>query len=137
MLVKIDRMSMAHSLEMRSPFLDHQVVEFAGRLPWRFKLKGWETKSLLRDLAARYLPAGNARKKKQGFGVPISPWFRGALEAELRARLRESRAIREYTHDIEVTRILEEHRLGLRDHGRLLWCLLAFDAWHRVCIEQA
>jgi asparagine synthase (glutamine-hydrolysing) len=137
MLVKIDRMSMAHSLEMRSPFLDHQVVEFAARLPWRFKLKGWETKSLLRDLAARYLPAGNARKRKHGFGVPISVWFRSALETELRARLRESRAIREFAHVDEVNRILEEHRLGLRDHGQLLWCLLTFDAWHRAYIEQA
>ena len=137
MLVKIDRMSMAHSLEMRSPFLDHHVVEFAARLPWKFKLKGWETKSLLRDLAARYLPAGNARKRKHGFGVPISLWFRSALETELRARLRESRAIREFTHGDEVNRILEEHRLGLHDHGQLLWCLLTFDAWHRAYIEEA
>jgi asparagine synthase (glutamine-hydrolysing) len=137
MLVKIDRMSMAHSLEMRSPFLDRQVVEFAARLPWRFKLKGWETKSLLRDLAARYVPAGNARKRKQGFGVPISLWFRGALETELRARLGESRAIREFARADEVTRVLEEHRRGLCDHGQLLWCLLTFDAWHRAYIEQA
>jgi asparagine synthase (glutamine-hydrolysing) len=137
MLVKVDRMSMAHSLEMRSPFLDHQVVEFAARLPWKYKLKGWETKSLLRDLAARYLPASNARKKKQGFGVPISSWFRGALETELRARVRESRAFREFARADEVTRILEEHRLGVCDHGRLLWCLLTFDAWHRAYIERA
>lgn len=137
MLVKIDRMSMAHSLEMRSPFLDHHVVEFAARLPWRFKLKGWETKSLLRDLAARYLPAGNARKRKQGFGVPISLWFRGALETELRARLLESRAIREFARADEVTRILGEHHLGVRDHGQLLWCMLTFDAWHRAYIEHA
>jgi asparagine synthase (glutamine-hydrolysing) len=135
MLVKIDRMSMAHSLEMRSPFLDYHLVEFAARLPWRMKLRGRETKSLLREVAARYLPRENAHKKKHGFTVPISLWFRRELYPELSRRLHDSPAIRTYLAGPPLSRILEEHRDGLRDHGPLLWCLLTLDAWHRAYLE--
>jgi len=135
MLVKIDRMSMAHSLEMRSPYLDHHVVEFAARLPFRYKLRGWEGKSILRRLAARYLPRSSARKKKHGFGVPISLWFRDGLRELLTARLRESPGLKEYVDVRGLERVLEEHRRGEWDHGQLLWCLLTFDAWHRIYVR--
>src|SRR5437867_5689115 len=79
MLVKVDRMSMAHSLEVRSPLLDHRLLEFAAALPPSLKLRGWQTKAILRDTVRRYLPRTTLRKRKQGFSVPLREWLRGSL----------------------------------------------------------
>src|SRR5438046_10699412 len=79
MLVKVDRMSMAHSLEVRSPLLDHRLVEFAASLPASLKLRGWQTKAILRDAVRRYLPASTLQKRKHGFSVPLREWLRGTL----------------------------------------------------------
>jgi asparagine synthase (glutamine-hydrolysing) len=135
MLVKVDRMSMAHGLEVRCPYLDTEVIEFAAALPPALKLRGWETKALLRDVARRYLPAENAGKAKHGFGVPISLWFRGPLAEGVRMRLLDSAAVAEYLDRTAVAELLERHRRGAEDHGQTLWCLLAFDAWHRASTE--
>ena len=131
MLVKVDRMSMAHSLEVRNPYLDHKVVEFAATLPPGLKLRRYETKAILRDVAARHLPAQNARKRKHGFGVPISLWFRDSLWQGMRERIMSSPVIREYLDIAVVSEVLEEHHSGKSDFSQLIWCLLAFDAWHK------
>lgn len=135
MLVKIDRMSMAHSLEIRSPYLDHEVVELAAQIPPERKLRGWETKAILREIAATRLPRANARKKKQGFGVPIPLWFRGPLWTGLRERLLDSPAVRRHLDRSEVVRLLDTHRDGTEDNAQILWCLLVFEAWHRHHVE--
>lgn len=135
MLVKVDRMSMAHSLEVRSPYLDHKVVEFAATLPPSLKLRRYETKAILRDVAARYLPVQNVRKRKHGFGVPISLWFRDALWQEVSERLMSSSVIREYLNIAVVSEILEEHHSGRSDYSQLIWCLLMFDAWHGIYLK--
>ena len=136
MLVKVDRMSMANSLEARHPYLDYKVVEFAASLPFRLKLRGFETKAILRDVAARYLPNQNLRKKKQGFVVPISHWLRTPLWHEARERLLSSPAVNQYLSIGYVELILKEHRSGLVDNNELIWCLLVFAAWHRIYIER-
>src|SRR5205823_4534604 len=79
MLVKVDRMSMAHSLEVRSPFLDHRIVEFALRLPPTWKIHGRTTKYALRETARGFLPTATISKPKQGFNVPLREWLRGSL----------------------------------------------------------
>jgi asparagine synthase (glutamine-hydrolysing) len=134
MLVKVDRMSMAHSLEVRHPYLDHKVVEFAATLPAGLKLRGWQTKAILRDVAARYLPPQTASKRKHGFGVPISLWFREGLWPEVNERLRDSHALRSYLNPQAVATVLREHRDGAADYSQLIWCLLVFDAWHSAYI---
>ena len=136
MLVKVDRMSMAHSLEVRNPYLDHKVVEFAATLPAGLKLRRFKTKAILRDVAARYLPTQNAHKRKHGFGVPIPFWFRESLWSEVRERLANSRAVSEYLDPAVVAQVLEQHRHGGNDYSQLMWCLLVFDAWHRIYIEE-
>jgi asparagine synthase (glutamine-hydrolysing) len=135
MLVKVDRMSMAHSLEVRNPYLDHRVIEFAATIPSRLKLRGWQTKAILRDVAARHLPIQNARKYKHGFGVPISLWFRDALMPQVRERLNASAAVALFLHPPVVNAILNDHNAGIADYGQVIWCLLIFDAWHRLYIE--
>lgn len=136
MLVKVDRMSMAHGLEVRHPYLDHKVVEFAATIPPDLKLRGFETKAILRDIAARYLPKSNARKKKHGFGVPIPVWFREALYPELRDRLASSQAVADYLAPQTVNAVIEAHRQGVDNYSQLLWCLLIFDSWHHQYIDR-
>jgi len=136
MLVKVDRMSMANSLEARHPYLDHKVVEFAAKLPMGVKLGLFETKSILRAVATRYLPYQNAYKKKQGFSVPMSLWLRTELWDETRDRLISSSAVNQYFKKDYIEVILKQHRLGLVDHSELIWCLLVFVAWHRIYMER-
>jgi asparagine synthase (glutamine-hydrolysing) len=135
MLIKVDRMSMANSLETRHPYLDHKVVEFAFTLPVNLKLRGFQTKAILRDIAARYLPVQNARKKKQGFVVPISYWLREELWQEAREQILSSNCIRQYVSIKVVESVLEQHKIGLSDHNELIWCLLIMAAWHRNYLE--
>src|SRR5919204_2903677 len=89
MLTKVDRMSMAHSLEARGPFLDHQVAEWAAGVPMHLKLRRGETKYLLKRLATRYLPMSVLRRPKQGFEIPLSAWLRGDLWKYARGMLLE------------------------------------------------
>src|SRR5207248_4267337 len=79
-LAKVDRMSMAHGLEVRAPFLDHEVVEFAARLPFEYKLRGATSKAVLKRAARDLLPASTLARGKQGFGVPIARWFGGRFD---------------------------------------------------------
>src|SRR5215207_1006263 len=94
LLVKVDIASMAVSLEARSPFLDHHVIEFAASLPENLKLRGLTTKYVLKKSLRRLLPAANLTRSKMGFGVPIGHWFRGEMEGFLRENLLSERAAR-------------------------------------------
>ena len=127
-LTKVDRTSMAVSLEAREPLLDHRLVEFAARLPARMRLKGGSGKWLMKQALRRYLPAEILDRTKMGFVTPVSAWFRGPLAGEAAAVAR-SPALAElgWFEMPAIARIAEEHRSGRVEHGRLLWQLLMLD----------
>jgi asparagine synthase (glutamine-hydrolysing) len=135
-LVMGDRMSMACSLEVRSPFVDPRVVEFAASLPTNLKLKGRKLKYLLRRVAARYLPPEIVRRPKQGFGFPVGLWMRRDLKALVEERLGQSRLVAAGVFRPEpITRIMREHLSGRVDHSYRLWLLLNLEIWHEVHVE--
>ena len=129
-LTKVDRMSMAVSLEVRSPLLDHKVVEFMARVPIDLKLRGLTTKYLLKKIAGELLPAGIVRRPKQGFMVPLAAWFRGEQYGFVRDALLGSRCRDLYYNGPAVERLLAEHHRGQDDHSARLWTLLQFAIWH-------
>jgi asparagine synthase (glutamine-hydrolysing) len=137
-LTKVDRMSMAHSIESRVPLLDHQVVELAASLPPSMKIRGDRRKHLLKELAFRLVPRELLDRPKQGFGVPIGHWFRGSLRDTfgdiLGSPLTRQRGYFNYEF---VDRVLEEHLAGRRDHSRRLWQLLVFELWNRQYVDQS
>ena len=131
-LVKVDRMSMATSLETRVPLLDHELVELAFRVPGELKVSR-DTKPLLKTVAERHVPRDCVRRPKQGFSIPIRHWLNGPLAPvvdDLLApeALREEGLFREGT----VRRLLDEHRRGERNHAHLLWGLIVFRRWKRL-----
>jgi asparagine synthase (glutamine-hydrolysing) len=131
MLVKIDRATMAASLEGRVPLLDHEVVEFVARLPARLKLRGWTTKYLLKEAMKGLLPPSVLGRKKKGFGIPLAKWFKRELRPLLEEMLEEKRIRRQglFRHEA-VRRLLEEHFSGRKDHRKKLYTLLSFQLWH-------
>jgi asparagine synthase (glutamine-hydrolysing) len=132
LLLKADLASMAHSLELRSPFLDHEVVALGLALPDALKTRGRAGKVALRRAFAPDLPAEVAGRGKTGFGVPLGRWFRSEL--------------RDFAHDLlsvergwfrpaTVRRLFDEHESGRADHGHRLWCLLMLELWVREHVE--
>lgn len=128
-LVKVDRASMAHSLETRAPFLDREVVELAFSLPRTWHRRGTRGKRMLHESFADRLPASLWRRRKQGFGVPIHAWFRGGLGERLLALAHEDTG--GPLHPAAVSMLIAEHRSGTRDHGYRLWALYAYLLWKR------
>jgi asparagine synthase (glutamine-hydrolysing) len=132
LLVKMDRMSMANSLEGRSPFLDRELIEYAFTMPDHLKLKGFTTKYCLKQTFQDILPRQIRRRGKMGFGVPLGAWFRTKLRDYLREHiLAEDARISGYLRPGEVRRIFEEHQQGMRDNGLKLWLLLTLELWLR------
>lgn len=128
-LTKVDRTSMAVSLEAREPLLDHRLIEFAAGLPHRLRIRGTQGKWLLKHTMERYLPEDILYRPKQGFVTPISHWFRGPLAGEARALADNSLAVRAGWFDRKsVARIAEQHIAGSSDHGRLLWQLVMLES---------
>ena len=129
-LTKTDRASMAHSLEVRAPYLDKNVVEFANRLPFEFKLKGVTTKYILKKIFNRQLPAMITQRPKKGFGIPITGWLKKELKPVLLETLSQSRIERDgIFHWPEVERYLNEHLSGRENHRKPLFCLLMLHFW--------
>lgn len=136
LLILLDRMTMAHSLEGRSPLLDHEVAEFAARLPVRTKVRGRRLKYLLRRVAERRLPEEISRRPKQGFMFPIAYWLQGELSHLTRTVLRGSRFAEEgYFDPASVETLLDEHEAGKVDHHHRLWMLLNLDMWFRHYLD--
>lgn len=137
LLVKVDVASMANSLEARSPFLDHVVMEFAARLPVCLKLRGNDSKYLLKRAFAHLLPVQNVRRSKMGFGMPVGEWFRRPLKALLEDTLLSRQSLeRGYFRPAVVQRHITEHCERKADHGFRLWNLLMLELWHREFIAH-
>jgi asparagine synthase (glutamine-hydrolysing) len=136
MLVKVDRMSMANSLEVRCPLLDHVLAEFASSLPTAWKMKGGQGKRILIDAMAGRLPPALLTRPKMGFGVPLDLWFRTSLREFLRDHL-TSRRFRErgFTNPAFLETLLHEHQSGRRDNSLWLWSLLMLELW-RLWMEE-
>jgi len=135
-LVKVDRMTMAHSLESRAPLLDHRLVDFATRLPAHMRIRDGRGKHLLRSAAARWLPADVLTKRKQGFAVPLAAWFRGPLR-ELATDVIASRAFRErgLVDAQAAERCLRDHIAGIDDLSEPLWLILSLELWARRYLD--
>jgi asparagine synthase (glutamine-hydrolysing) len=135
-LTKVDRASMAVSLEVRAPFLDPRVAEYAASLPVEYKLKGRTTKYILKKAVAGLLPPFVTERGKKGFGVPVAEWLKGRLRPLARDLLSPERVQRAGLFDAAyVQRLQEEHERGRANHRKLLWTLLMFELWHESFIE--
>jgi len=135
-LTKVDRASMAVSLEVRAPFLDPRVAEFAASLPPNYKLRGRKTKYILKRAVADYLPPFVTRRGKKGFGVPVAEWLKGKLRPLARDLLSPDRVRRAGVFNSDyVTKLQDEHERGIANHRKLLWTLLMFELWHESFIE--
>ena len=137
-LVKVDRMSMATSLEVRVPILDHRMVEFAFSLPGRMKLRGVkETKYIFKKAMRRYLPPEILRRPKQGFSIPIKNWLKGPMRDFMRDTLNEP-AIKEagIFRWETVKNLIEEHVKGEKNHSHRLWGLLMFQLWRETFVKK-
>ena len=136
LLVKMDIASMSVSLEARSPFLDHHVMEFAASLPERFKLRGLKKKYLLKKVLKKLVPEENLTRSKMGFGVPIGHWFRGAMQPFLRETLLSEKALgRGLFQPESVHRIVDRHIDGRNDHSNRIWSLLMLELWFQRFID--
>ena len=137
-LTKVDRMSMAVSLEVRAPLLDHKLIEFVcERIPSKMKLKGLETKHIFKLAVLDLVPPEILNRQKQGFGIPINRWISQQLRDRVRGTLTEPRTMqRGYVEPRYVNLLLDEHERGRRDHATELWALFMLELWHRAFIEQ-
>ncbi len=136
LLARGDKMSMAVSLEARVPLLDHRLTEFAAALPPHFKVRGLTRKYLLKKVSSRWLPPQIIRRKKQGFPIPMSDWFRGEARSFLWDHL-SSATIRRRSllNPNTVETLLQQHDSGFADHGPVLWGLLNLELWHRLFLD--
>ncbi len=136
LLVKVDIASMANSLEARSPFLDHNVIEFAATLPEKLKVSGGDTKSFLKKVAARLVPKEVIYRRKMGFGVPVGKWFRSEMKGFVREILLSEKALnRGVIRPEELRRYVEEHTEARQDHSFRLWSLLMLELWFQRFID--
>lgn len=135
-LLKADRMSMAHSLELRVPFLDKEVFEVASRIPVKHRVAAGTTKYAMRLAAERHVPESAATKPKLGFPVPIRVWLReDAYYNKVKAAF-ESPAARRYFRTEELLRLLEQHKRGKKDNSRKIWTVYMFLVWYSVYFED-
>jgi asparagine synthase (glutamine-hydrolysing) len=136
-LTKVDRMSMAVSLEARAPLLDHKLIDFVTRVPASLKLADLETKHLLKLAVKDVVPAEILNRAKQGFGVPIQEWINQELRGRIREVLTEPITTqRGYVETRYVNLLLDEHERGRRDHSMGLWALFMLELWHRQFVDQ-
>ena len=136
-LTKVDRMSMAHSIESRVPLLDNDVMTFAATLPAAMKIKNGRRKHVLKEVAATLLPRHILDRKKQGFGVPLGAWFRGNLRELFADTLLSPTTLqRGYFQPAFVNRLVAEHLSGRRDHTLRLWQLVVFERWNRQYVDR-
>jgi asparagine synthase (glutamine-hydrolysing) len=130
-LTKVDRASMACSLEARAPFLDYTFVEFVNSIPFHLQPKGLTTKYILKKAMQDKLPAEILGRRKKGFGIPVGQWFRHDLRSLMLDTLSEARIRRQgLFNPAEITRLVDEHLRGTKDNRKKLWTLFIFQLWH-------
>jgi asparagine synthase (glutamine-hydrolysing) len=134
-LVKADKMTMANSLELRVPFLDHHVFEFAATIPTKYKIKGQMTKVALRQAFADLVPPAAVNRPKRGFPVPTRIWLRGPLAKEVAALL-EDPALDEYFDRNFIRKLIADHKDGSADNSRKIWTLVIFALWRLQFIDR-
>jgi asparagine synthase (glutamine-hydrolysing) len=131
LLVKVDRASMACSLELRTPFLDHRLIEFAEALPGKLKVNGFKLKYILKKAVERWLPKEIVYRQKRGFSVPIASWMRNELRPLVEETLQEDKLRRQGLFNVPfVRRLMTEHASGKADHRKTLWTLFSFQLWY-------
>ena len=136
-LTKVDRMSMATSLEARVPLLDHKLIEFVTKIPTALKLKNLETKYIFRKAVRGIVPEEILDRPKQGFGVPINEWINLQLRDRIRETLCEKRTLERGYFDARYIKVLlDEHGRGRRDHSYSLWILYMLELWHRKFLDK-
>ena len=130
-LTKVDRASMAVSLEVRAPFLDPRVAEFAAGLPLGYKLRGNKGKYILKKAVAPFLPKNILQRPKKGFGIPVAEWLKGRLNPLMHDLLAPERLKRQglFNHTY-VQKIIREHETNVASHHKQLWTLLVFQLWY-------
>lgn len=137
LLTVSDRMSMAHSLETRAPFVDYKLVEYAASLPANFKVNGSRLKYILRQVSTRHLPTQLTNRKKQGFGFPLGLWLRTDLASFMIALFNESRFVAEGIFNKGfIDKLVTEHISGRSDHNYRLWMLINLEFWFRMYIDE-
>jgi asparagine synthase (glutamine-hydrolysing) len=130
-----DRMSMAHGLEVRSPFMDHKLAEYAARLPWGLKVRGRQLRYIQRKLAARYLPPEILSRSKQGFSSALPYILKNEYRALYATYLENSELVSAGVLDgAPIRKLLKEHLDGHIDHGNRLWLLINSEIWYRMMI---
>src|SRR5687767_13205213 len=135
-LTKVDRASMAVSLEVRAPFLDPRVAEFAASLPCNYKLRRMKTKYILKKAVEDMLPSFVTRRGKKGFGVPVAEWLKVKLRPLARDLLSPERVRRAGVFNADyIAQLQDEHERGVANHRKLLWTLLMFELWHESFVE--
>lgn len=136
-LAYMDRMSMAHSLEVRSPLCDYMLTEFVTALPRQYRLKGARTKHILKEVAKKWIPRDIIERRKVGFDSPIGQWFKDELRPFLRSFLSHEHVSRSgLLNPDKVQEIIGDHLAGRRDYSLQLWSLVALEAWYRMYIED-
>lgn len=134
-LMKVDKMSMAHALEVRVPFLDYQFVEFCATIPAALKLKGFTTKAIFRTAMKGILPETILWRGKQGYSLPIKNWLREELKGYMTDLLMTSPLMKEAFHLDYVQRLVREHLEYRANHNHILWALINLAIWHRLFVE--
>lgn len=138
LLIKADRMSMAASLELRVPFLDHRFMELAANMPSKYRIKNFENKYIIKKAMEPYLDHNILYRKKQGFPTPLAIMFQTELKEYVENIIDSQRAhARGYFNPTEIRRLINEHSSGSHDHHKVLWQLLVLELWHREYIDCA
>jgi asparagine synthase (glutamine-hydrolysing) len=137
LLVKTDRASMACSLELRTPYLDHRLIEYAAALPASLRVRGFELKSLMKKAVEKWLPRSIVYRQKRGFSVPIAQWMRREWRPLVDSTLAAEKLKRQGVFDAAfVRRLLDEHWAGRADHRKTLWTLFTFQLWFDRWVER-
>ena len=137
LLVKMDIASMAHSLEVRSPLLDHHFMEVAAGFPGRWKLRGRTRKKLFKDALREWIPGEILDREKQGFAVPLATWLRGELKELPREILLDRRSLdRGFFREERLRRIIDDHVDGIRNHANQIWALIQLELWLQTFVDR-
>jgi len=137
LLLRCDKLTMAHSLEARVPLLDHKLVEFAATLPCSMKLNRSVRKFLLKKVGEKWLPDEILHRRKEGFTIPMGRWFRGEAREWVRDSLSDDSLARRGLFDVgRVRQLVRQHESGYADHADLLWGLMSVEMWHQKFVDR-